>query len=283
MDISVVFFTVGYILRRAHWLSLDVVLGAMLAHIVAQKLPDGQGKVSWISTCLVGIAVFSIYAIDRFFDNKKSQTPLTLRHKFYSKHQKTIINIIVGFFIIGAILLFWMPIKVVVFGTITALLIALYLWGIYKYASTSSFYAWKEIIVAIAYTIGTWGTAYITKELISIELWFLIGLLLLIALQNLLLFSWFESFQLDEGNSLAIVFGTETTSKLIGWITVVITIVGIGIVLFTTYHYIVRTAIVLILMSIANFLLKQNKDSIITNERYRWLADGILIWWVWLL
>ena len=65
-------FIIGYYLKRAHWLSLDVVAGAMLTHTIAQRLPDGHGKVSWASTLLVGISVFAIYVIDRLLDNLKS-------------------------------------------------------------------------------------------------------------------------------------------------------------------------------------------------------------------
>lgn len=276
-------FIVNYYLQRAHWLSLDVVVGAIVTHIIASRLPNGHGKVSWVSTLLVGIAVFMIYVADRLLDNRKPDHSPTPRHAFHVKHEQLLTKVLLGLGIAACVLLFWLPAKVLWFGLGLTGLVALYLWFAFRISVTHTAQVFKEPLVAIVYTAGIWGPAILTKTSLAWESPVLMGLYGLLAFQNLLLFSWFESLELEEGFSLAIAWGTETVSAVLNWLLGLIIAGAIGLIIFTSYRYCVRAAIVAVVMSACMHWLKRASATALVNERYRRLGDGIFLITLWLL
>jgi hypothetical protein len=274
-------FIFGYYLKRAHWLSLDVVAGAMVTHSIALRLPDGHGKVYWASTLLVGIAVFAIYVIDRLLDNRKPNFTSTSRHRFHAKYEPLLLKILAGLAVLGLICLFWLPSTMLLIGLVLAILVGVYLFIVYKTSPHSNVQLLKEPFVALIYTLGIWGTALRTTPDASWESIVFMVLFGLVALQNLLLFSWFESFEVEEGYSLAIAWGTETVSKVLTWLVAIVVISALGVLITTSYRYCVRTALTIAVMSICMHLLK--RPSIQSDERYRWMGDGIFLFTLWLI
>ncbi len=277
------FFIIEYYLIRIHWLSLDVVAGAMLTHVVASRLPYGQGKVSWASTVLVGISVFFIYVADRLIDNHKGTTPTTARHKFHAQHEAILLKVMMGLGVIGLICLFWLPFKVIMLGVGLMVVVSVYLKVIQKISSTDTFQLFKEPVVAIVYTIGVWGSAILGQEHTSWEETSFMVLLGIIAFQNLLLFSWFESFDIEEGYSLAIAWGTDTVSQIINILTILVVIGALAILFLTTHRYSIRTSVAVISMSLSLYFLKKHHSQFLGHERYRWAGDGIFFYMLWLL
>ncbi len=276
-------FIINYYLKRAHWLSLDVVAGAVITHIIASRLPDGHGNISWVSTLLVGIAVFMIYVVDRLLDNRKSDHSPTPRHDFHVKNESWLTKTLLGLGLISLVLLFWLPSKVLWFGIGLASLVGLYLGFAFRISSKHTAQVFKEPLVAIVYTAGIWGPAILTETHLSWESPVLMGLYGLLAFQNLLLFSWFESLELDEGFSLAIAWGTETVSSVLNWLLGLIAAGALAVIIFTTYRYCVRAAIVVVVMSGCMHVLKRSSAKVLHNERYRPLGDGIFLISLWLL
>lgn len=280
--VSNVLFVLGYFLQRAHWLSLDVVLGAMLVHTAANHLPDGHTPASWVSTTLVGIAVFVIYTIDRFLDNRKASRPNTPRHRFYHQHRELLLKIVIGLSLLGIALVFWLPLNVIVLGGVLALFSSVYLYVVYQSDTHHSAQLWKEPFVALIYTCGLWLPSCLTSTPTIWEHYALLILFGLVAFQNLLLFSWFESFDLDEGYSLAIAWGTETVGKVLGVLTVLVGVGGVVVAIGTSHHYASRFALTIAMMSGLTFLLKIYAPYLTAKERYRWLGDGVFLLAVWL-
>jgi hypothetical protein len=276
-------FIFGYYLKRAHWLSLDVVAGAMVTHSIALRLPDGHGKVYWASTLLVGIAVFIIYVIDRLLDNRKPNFTPTPRHRFHAKYEPVLFKIVAGLGVLGFICLFWLPSNMLLIGFVLAIVAGVYLWVVYRTSSHSNVQLLKEPFVALIYTLGIWGTALRTTPDTSWESIVFMVLFGLVALQNLLLFSWFESFEVEEGYSLAIAWGTETLSAVLNGLAIVVVLTAIGALCVTQYRYCVRTSITVALMSICMHLLKRQSAQVIAQERYRWLGDGVFFFTLWLI
>jgi len=276
-------FIINYYLKRAHWLSLDVVAGAVVTHIIASRLPDGHGKVSWASTLLVGIAVFMIYVVDRLLDNRKSDHSPTPRHDFHIKNEPWLIKILGGLGVVSLVVLFWLPSKVLWFGAGLVSLVGLYLWFAFRISAKHTAQVFKEPLVAIVYTAGIWGAALLTETNLAWESTVLMGLYGLLAFQNLLLFSWFESLELDEGFSLAIAWGTETVSSVLNWLLGLIAAGALAMIIFTTYRYCVRAAIVVTVMSGCMHALKRSSAKVLADERYRPLGDGIFLISLWLL
>jgi hypothetical protein len=276
-------FIFGYYLKRAHWLSLDVVAGAMLTHTIALRLPDGHGKVYWASTLLVGIAVFSIYVIDRLLDNRKPNFVATPRHRFHAKYEPILLKTVAGLGVLGLICLFWLPSQMLLMGLVLAIVAGIYLWIVYRTSLTHSFQIFKEPFVALIYTLGIWGTALRVLPSAPWESVTFMVLFGLVAFQNLLLFSWFESFDVEEGYSLAIAWGTETVSAILNGLVIVVVLTALSALFFTQYRYCVRTSVTVALMSICMHLLKRQSAQVIAQERYRWLGDGVFFFTLWLI
>ncbi|MEZ4901910.1 MAG: hypothetical protein R2822_09205 [Spirosomataceae bacterium] len=276
-------FITSFYLQRCHWLSLDVVAGAMLTHVIASRLPDGHGRVSWASTLCVGIAVFCIYVIDRLLDNHKSSPNTTPRHHFHAKNEGILIKVIAALGVVGLLCLFWLPKQMFLVGVGLAFLVGLYLLVVFNISFAHQFLLFKEVLVAIIYTTGIWGTTLVASTTISWENSTFMLLFGLVAFQNLLLFSWFESFDVEEGYSLAIIWGTETITNILGWLFIVIVIAAICVVIFTIHRFCVRTAIVVTLMSLGLHLIKLQSKQVHANEQYRWLGDGVFLLALWLL
>ena len=274
-------FIISYYLKRAHWLSLDVAAGATITHGVALRLPDGHGNVGWASTLLVGIAVFAIYVVDRLLDNRKPTPIDTPRHRFHARYEPILLKVLAGLAFVGMICLFWIPSKMIFLGIGLAFLVGIYLFVVFKTSLTDSFQLFKEPFVAIIYTAGIWGTALISIPNTAWESNVFMVLFGLVAFQNLLLFSWFESFDIEEGYSLAIAWGTETVSQVLTWLVTIVVISALGVLVFTSYRYCVRTALTIAVMSVCMHLLK--RPSVQADERYRWMGDGIFLFTLWLI
>ena len=278
-----IIFIVNHYFKLAHWLSLDVVAGAIVTHIIACRLPNGHGPVSWASTLLVGISVFMIYVIDRYLDNRKPDHTPTPRHRFQKKYEPLLLKILTGLSLAGLILLFWLPSKVLGFGVGLALLVSGYLWVVFKLSSGHTAQVFKEPLVALIYTAGIWGPAILTEPVLAWESTVLMGLFGLLAFQNLLLFSWFESLEIDEGYSLAIAWGPETVAAVLNWLMGIIVAGAVCIIIFTDFRYCVRASVVVALMSVGMHLLKRYAAGVLKEDRYRRLGDGIFLFTLWLL
>lgn len=275
-------FIIGYYLKRAHWLSLDVVAGAMLTHTIAQRLPDGHGKVSWASTLLVGISVFAIYVIDRLLDNLKTKVT-TPRHRFHAKNKSVLLNVLAGLGVVGLLCLFWLPKGMFTIGLSLVVLVVGYLVVVFRTSLTDGMQLFKEPIVALIYTAGIWGTALSAAAVSPWESKILTVLFGIVAFQNLLLFSWFESFDVEEGYSLAIAWGTEAVSRVLTWLSILVCMAALGVLVATSYRYCVRAAITVSAMSLTMDYLKRRSSSVLAAERYRWLGDGIFFFTLWLV
>ncbi|MFN8357803.1 MAG: UbiA family prenyltransferase [Spirosomataceae bacterium] len=263
-------------LRNAHLLSLDVVLGAMLSHVMFVRWPNGKGEVSWVILCELAIGVFIVYTLDRLLDIHKGlvETP---RHQFLKEHTSLLLKIVVGCTLVAVGLVFFLPSKIVWLGLSIVGVTSLYLWLLNRLSTTSGFHAQKEWIVAIIYTAGIWGSAALTREHISWIDWTVSALFLLIAFQNLLLFSWMEAIHADEANSLAIVWGDEVCRAVISALLVIVLVVAGVLLFFVEFPYQRRVLLLMPLMSGMLVYIRFHPQRFLVNDRYRWVGDGIFL------
>lgn len=103
-------------LQQAHWLSLDVMLGAIICNLVFWQLPDGTNNAEMVASIVLGVAVFVIYSADRLFDLRNTAISNTNRHNFHNKHKKVLWEIIIILSIFSAIFAFTLPIKILKIG-----------------------------------------------------------------------------------------------------------------------------------------------------------------------
>ncbi|RRB14255.1 hypothetical protein EHT87_17255 [Larkinella knui] len=267
------------LLQKAHYLSLDVVAGAVISHIMVARLPDGHRPVGWATTVLLAICVFVIYAADRLYDVRKnlnSNAVLTLRHRFHAENQHLLMRVLAGLVVMAVILLFWLPRSVLWFGAGLALISAAYVWGVSRLPASNAKLAWKEPVVTLLYTVGVWGSSWVQKPTLG---WSEIGLavlFLLIVFQNLLLFSVMETYEFpDNSYSLATIWGFDRSDVILRTLTVVITVLALVIFFMADDRFAQRAAIIEGMMSAVLYIIQRYPNRFLINERYRWIGDGV--------
>lgn len=264
-------------LQQAHWLSLDVMLGAIICNLVFWQLPNGDGKTEYVSAIVLGVAVFVIYSADRLFDLRNVNISNTNRHSFHNKHKKVLWEIIIVLSIFSIVFSFSLPIKILNLGLSLGVIVLIYLLAVNKLPNNNFLLIAKEPLTAIIYTTGIVGTAFVTKTNISWQEWALAIIFFAIVFQNLLLFSVYESIAIPNAKNLANFFGKKTSLTIN-------TILFLAIIIFGSFTfsqnqetYIARVLLVEMVMSAVLWLLNDFVKFFIQHERYRWLGDGVFI------
>jgi hypothetical protein len=264
-------------LQQAHWLSLDVVLGAIICNLVFWKLPDGLGKVEMVASIVLGVAVFVIYSADRLFDLRNLSTSNTNRHAFHLKHKKVLWEIIIILSFFSVIFSFTLPAKILALGLSLAVVVLIYLLAVNKLPDNTLLSIAKEPLTGIIYFIGTVGTAFIGRDKISWQEWAVAFIFLGIVFQNLLLFSVYESIALPNSKNMANFFGKKTSLTLTTILFLIIIIFGSITFSQNTENYIAKVLLVEMVMSAALWFLNDFVKFFIQYERYRWLGDGVFL------
>jgi len=177
-----------HILRKLNIWSIDVALAAGLltiafAHLWKIELP-------LTVPVLLALTVWLIYTFDHIRDARETRAPgLSIRRNLHRKYLRSLISISVVLLILMAILVFMVPVNVVVYGASLACLVAAYYLGLHFLKRKMALR--KEFVVAVLYSAGivlgplSVGPAPPGFQVHLIQLFML-------ALNNLLLFSWFD-------------------------------------------------------------------------------------------
>ncbi|TAF94134.1 MAG: hypothetical protein EAZ14_12440 [Runella slithyformis] len=260
--------------QKSHWLSIDVVAGAVVSHRMATLLP--QEQLGWLTAATLAAVVFCIYTLDRLIDNH-NHAPTTARHAYYAQHKPLLIKLMglaLGFVLMA---LFWLPSAVLWWGGGLAVATALYLFGVFRTQSRGWFEAGKDLFVPLIYTLGVWGTAAQLQPAFTWEMATLGVVFWLIVQQNLLLQAYFESFSADSGHSLPIVWGEPTTRLVLQIIFGLALVLAVATLVATSQRYAVRAAVVLLAMTTAQHVLWQNPPRWLPNDRYRYFSEGVFL------
>jgi hypothetical protein len=271
----------------SRWLSLDVAAGAMVCCLMASKLL-GVHPVPLMAASILGSTVLLIYTIDHLLDIWNSEGRVfSPRRKFHWRYRKLLLPFAVMLSCFLAIVTFvYLPAHVLYFGVALALLVIMYLCLVKQLSVTGGgkwFY--KEVLIAVLYTAGTWGVAFsysTTYGKVAVYLAFAFGL---IALQNLLLFSYYEKEEdLRQGQrSMVLQLGSDTVKRLLGFAFV---LTGIFLLMaWEASSTSLERQVVLTqaLMSGILILLIAFPTYFSRHKRYRWLGDGIFLLPIWLL
>jgi hypothetical protein len=266
-------------LLQAHWLSLDVAIGAVVSHRMAARLPDGHQPEAWAIPILLAFSVFIIYAADRLLDvatYQPARGPMTPRHRYHGLLKNWLVRILAGLVVVSAVLLFWLPKPVLILGVILAVICGLYVWGVARLPPLHPALIWKEPIVGVVYAVAIWGCAWVIKPVIS---WGEIGLgvaFLAIALQNILLFSLMEFYEYPESSfSLATVWGPERTDATLRVLMSLVLLLTLAVFLFVDDHFTQRAAVIEGIMSAVLYIIQRYPTYFLRYGRYRWIGDGI--------
>ncbi len=166
-----------------HFLSLDVVLGAlslhlMFFHALLHKWPR------WEYAGLLAISVFMIYGMDRQIDNRLASASDDL-HRFHAHYQKPILGLMFVLGVMNAILLARVELNLLVLG-LSLLTILFGYWFAWVKGLFEKYWGTKELFTSLIYSLGI-----LLPSCLFADFPFLLGIsLFLLVLLNLWIFTW---------------------------------------------------------------------------------------------
>jgi 4-hydroxybenzoate polyprenyltransferase len=260
-------------------LSLDVVLGAGVSTVfVAKFLVASIPYVSLLALCA---CVWLIYTADHLMDAYALgyKVAHTARHRYHQTRFKMLALAwgIIALFGIG--ILFYLPSKLIFYGSLLAVTVILYALLI-KYTTLRTWVP-KELATALFYTTGVFLPAMaIHGASLPWSASVLFVQYFLLALANLLLFSWFETDtdRQDGYPSFALSVGRPRVRRLIYGC---LAAVGVSSVAFVTLVATSRATGVgqatVLMMALVLLVLVRWPSYFRRHERYRLLGDGIFV------
>ncbi len=264
--------------RLLIYFNIDVVFGAIGVNLMVQELMDVEG-LPLIHYIALGAAVFCIYAIDRLMDVRKmAEMPVTRRHTFYMKYYKLLWPIVlIVIFWTGLAVVIWMPTVEVLYGVFLGMAVGVYLLLTYYLQLGTHKWFHKEVLVALLYTAGCWGSVFIYCNTIEWPAWTLCFAFFLIALFNLMLFSYFE-VHIDvqhKQRSLARTLGKKQLEYIL-WVVAACILSLTGLVLaYVTNLEVLKVVIIEILMTAMLCMILGFEHTFRKHEYYRLAADGV--------
>jgi hypothetical protein len=251
-------------------LSLDIVAGSMLSALFFARIFDVV--ILPYGLIALGLTVWCIYTADHLRDAKNIKTKAsTDRHRFHQKHFKTILIVLIVAVFINLVDIFFIRKQVLEWGLLLSISVCAYL-IIQRYLRFL-----KEIFVAILYTCGVLlPSISVTSSQVSLHHLALIMQFALVALVNLLIFSWFDRVhdQKDKQTSFVMMLGEPITRSCI-W-----TLLLLGLVLGILQFFINRyffPSVILFSMNLILMIIFIFRNSLGKNDRYRMLGDAIFL------
>ncbi len=249
------------------YLSLDIVLGAVLILAMLEKhyLLD----LSWHIYFALASAVWIIYTIDHLLD-AKADSPVE-RRKFHFTNFRALVLVCGCLAIVALVNVWFLPIAVIKNGALLAALCVAYLMLVYFVKGL-----WvKEFLVAIGYAGGIFLSPLSTVTSINIEDWLLFLQLVLVALINLCIFSYYdrEEDQSEGFGSVTISLGAQKTRSFIiilmasSMLLSTVTIFSIPSIANLSSVFLAMTVILGLIFWLPSYFHK--------HERFRLIGDGV--------
>ena len=141
-----------------HLLSIDVLLGVLAGAIMAVKITGIHPGLAW--WFILPFTVWWIYLTDHYIDGlRHRELTKNPRHLFFFKNRYSVLLVLILISLINMVLiLVYLPVSIILFGCIAGLIVIFYLAGV-KFLRTKNYFTFpKEIIVAVLYVGGVWGS-----------------------------------------------------------------------------------------------------------------------------
>lgn len=260
-----------------HWLSLDVVAGAVLSHLAASRMPTGKTPINTWVTVILGLVVLGVYTLDHLLDNQRPAQPRTQRHAFIKQYEGTVWRITIGALLLAGGLSWLIPKELWKFGLGMVAVAALYLWGVSRIPVKSHRQALKEPITALIYASGVWGSTWFVGEAVAWESIVLGIVFYLLTFQSLLLFSHFEAIRYREVYNLARWLQRPVTFKVLYGITLLTLLACLTVLFMTDHRYVQRLSIFMLCLAGAHYWMLANPEKIIADERFRIMGEAVFI------
>lgn len=256
--------------RKANVLSLDVTAGALFCALFFAKI--FSVRIDILELTSLSLTVWIIYTTDHLSDARKiSAQASTKRHRFHQENFRALTKILVLAIILDTATLFFMRIQILKWGIVLS-------GGVVVYLSAQQMLKFfKEIIISFLFTSGILlPSLSIRGFILETTQYLLIAQFVVVALINLLMFSWFdrELDQQDRQHSFVTIVG-ESTTRITIWF-----LIGIQF-LFTLVqlhwgHY-NRGAILLGTMGLLLASIFFFRKSFEKHDYYRFLGDAVFM------
>ncbi|MBA4852284.1 hypothetical protein [Emticicia sp. BO119] len=260
------------ILLTLHYLSLDVVAGAILSSWMFWKMPDGQSQPDGLVLIVLAICTWIIYIFDRLLDNIKSE-PQDARHQFHFDNQYYLQVVIIVLSVLGIFLVFFLPEPVIIFGIVFSVFLLVYFHVLQKRASASAYHYYKEIATALLYSAPVFGSSFVGRDMGFWQYLSAFNFILLVH-QSILVFSWYEMQEKEGIRNFALKMGKKQTLIIVIAITVFV-----GFTLLTSIEgYMKKVFLIELLMACTTLAIMLLSKALLPNERYRWIGE--LVFWL---
>lgn len=259
-------------IKIAQAISLDVVLGSGLMSLVIAKYYQVHLP-AVVVLCLM-IAVWIIYTYDHLSDARKIiGSASTFRHRFHQQHYHALKVGLCGIIFLGLVMVFMLPSVVILWGIGCVCVVSCYF-----FLLRLKFFWPKELLIAVCYTFGIFlGPLSLSQSSLAFSQLMLLPEILLLALANLILFSYFdcETDKQDGHYSLAIHLGMAATRRLVMGLLVAGLIISL-IMFFEAGNPAGQYMQILIFcMNGVLLLVLLKQEQFRKHEMYRLLGDGI--------
>lgn len=264
-----------------HLLSLDVILGVLAGSIMAAKITGIHPGLAW--WVVLPLSAWWVYLTDHYIDGlRHKELTKNPRHLFFFKNRYAVLLILILISLINLVLiLVYLPVSIILFGGIVGLIVLLYLAGV-KFLKTQNYFAFpKEIIVAVLYIAGIWGSLiFYDLSCFKYEWLILIIAYFLVTVINLFIYSFYEEkTDMEDGQITIFTFFGKKKAKII-----MITCLLISII-FVIYHIILKInpglglygLILILFMLIFQTVLILYFSYFQENFRYRWMNEGVFL------
>ncbi len=258
-------------------LSIDIAIGAaacsfMIAHYLKVNMP-------YTVYVTLSLAVWLIYTFDHLMDARKVvRKALIPRHRFHQKYFNQLLIIWLVVFLLAVwFAITFLPIDVLKTGILIG-------GGVIAYFIMLRFFEkeWffqKELFVAFVYTVGVMlGPVVTFKSISAITMLFFLQLFI-IALINLLAFSWFEEEEDVYDQHFSII--QRLKANQVVRIIIILFVALFCIIVCTLFLFasedllLIEAVFFLMALSLAAIIWKKTYFKF--NERYRFIGDGIFL------
>jgi hypothetical protein len=191
------------------------------------------------------------------------------RHRFHQRNQKKLRYWLVVVMIIDAVLIFFMPISVIKHGMILSLVVVIYI------LLRRKLHISKELLVAILYTAGVVLPAWPENQMSPAQ-YLPIHLFFMIALINLIIFSWYEKGNdlKERQNSVATLVDEATIQYILIGLFVIALSISFYLFFQPVYHFM---SLIFIAMTTVLLLIFRNKKFFARNDYYRVVGDAVFL------
>jgi hypothetical protein len=254
--------------RLFNILSLDVATGAVISALFFAEIYGASP--SSISLLSLGLTVWIIYTADRLLDVWDARGEISSeRHQFHKKHQQILVRCLLIAAVMDCALIFFMPVIIIKRGVFLTMVVIGYV------LLRKKLYIFKEFFVAVLYTAGVLLPIVLPAKISHYE-YLPILQFLLIALLNLIIFSWYEREMdvHDEQDSIA----TKLDERVIRYIILGLFFLSFALsfytLLFTSAY---SVCFILMMMTAIHILIFVKRTTFEHGYLYRLTGDAAFL------